>query len=100
MAPESTRPQRRCPGCGAETIKRSRRKYADHILSLFGQKPFRCRSCGRRFHLTTESVKAQRPGRTESRKRRRAARRIEALIYVFALVAFAVVAFAITQERG
>jgi hypothetical protein len=38
--------------------------------------------------------------RSESRRRRTAARRRELFIYAMALVAFAVAAFVITRERG
>lgn len=41
-----------CPGCGSRYVKGSRvRGVFDLGWSLFGYGPFRCLTCGRRFHF-------------------------------------------------
>ena len=50
---------RRCPSCGWSDIRRSVvRNAADYLLSLVGLVPFRCRSCGDRFHVGRRSLRA------------------------------------------
>ena len=42
----------RCPRCGCDLIDRMAREgLRDHLNSLFGRYPFRCRRCGLEFHL-------------------------------------------------
>jgi predicted RNA-binding Zn-ribbon protein involved in translation (DUF1610 family) len=92
-----------CPKCGSQAIRRSRRNLIDRLLALANLKAYRCRECGRRFHLPVDSAVPQPPkeqARSESRKRRRALKRREILVYVMALAAFAVAAFVITREGG
>jgi hypothetical protein len=66
---------------------------------LSGRKPFRCRSCRKRFYATAESAPGAKRNRAESAKRRRLSRRRETLVYACAMMAFAVVVFLITRER-
>ena len=41
----------RCPNCGWQNVRYSHSKGAlDMALSMFSVLPFRCRSCGTRFH--------------------------------------------------
>jgi transposase-like protein len=55
-AASESRPHRRkhgvCPKCGGHDVRRSSNKrVADDFMRLFSLKPFRCRSCRRRFFL-------------------------------------------------
>jgi C4-type Zn-finger protein len=43
--------QMNCPVCKSKDARRSHRQYmADHIFSLVGVYPWRCRNCEARFH--------------------------------------------------
>lgn len=99
MESESSKSQRKCPGCGADKVGRSRRTGVDYLLYAFGRRPFRCRSCGKRFYIAGESGPAKRNGRRESAARRQASRRRELLVYSFAMVAFVFIVFVITLEQ-
>jgi predicted RNA-binding Zn-ribbon protein involved in translation (DUF1610 family) len=41
----------RCPNCGWQNVRLSHNKgVLDTLLGIFSVSPFRCRSCGARFH--------------------------------------------------
>jgi predicted RNA-binding Zn-ribbon protein involved in translation (DUF1610 family) len=41
----------RCPNCGWLDVRRSQpHSFFDYLLRLIGLVPYRCRSCGERFH--------------------------------------------------
>ena len=39
-----------CPYCGSEDVRRTSPRWVDIFFYIFGLRPRRCRSCGRRFH--------------------------------------------------
>ncbi len=96
------RQSHKCISCGSTAIRRSRGHLVDRFWSLAGYKAYRCRDCRRRFHLVVQPspLPAKNGARSESRKRRKAVKRREVVVYVLALVAFAIAAFVITRERG
>ncbi len=87
MQSETIKSQRKCPGCGAERTVRSRSRFLDGLPAMLGRKPYRCRSCQKRFYVTVQEVKAS-PAETrrESRNRRRLTRRREITVYLSAAV--------------
>jgi len=48
MPDASTLP--RCPNCGWQNVRLSKSTGLDRVISALRIKPFRCRSCGHRFH--------------------------------------------------
>ena len=51
------RPSDVCPECGKNSVFRSRRRFpGDHLLSLIGLYPYRCRECDHRFHSRRRSA--------------------------------------------
>ena len=95
-------PRHKCPGCGSESIRRSRRTAIDQVRCIAGYRPYRCRECDRRFHLPyrRRAAAAKPETRSESHKRRRAIRHREFFVYAIALIAFAIMAVFLTRERG
>jgi DNA-directed RNA polymerase subunit RPC12/RpoP len=101
MASEN-KPSLRCPSCGSVTVRRSKRTLLDRLVAYAGYRPYRCHDCRRRYHVVSRDIVAgpKAEARVESRKRRKALKRRELVVYAFALVAFAIAAFVITRERG
>jgi len=47
-----------CPACHSESCRRSRRGgMKDRLASVFGLRPWRCRTCGRRFHAGVVAIR-------------------------------------------
>lgn len=50
--PEDPSPRRRCPTCGSDEVRRSRRRgLLEALLNLVGVKPYRCQRCDTRFRV-------------------------------------------------
>ena len=43
----------RCPQCGQEEVRRSRRSRLEHLLAIFRLYPYRCEVCDKRFFSFT-----------------------------------------------
>jgi hypothetical protein len=43
-------PSNTCPQCRCASVRRSRRRFYDWPMALFGLKASRCTSCGLRFY--------------------------------------------------
>jgi DNA-binding cell septation regulator SpoVG len=51
VVPSSPVPERVCPKCSSEYVKRASRVGLERLMSLFYIYPFRCQPCGHRFRL-------------------------------------------------
>ena len=51
VVPPSPVPERVCPKCSSEYVKRASRVGLERLISLFYIYPFRCQPCGHRFRL-------------------------------------------------
>ena len=97
-----------CTKCQTDSAHRSHRVgIREHLSSLLGYYPYRCRNCGRRFQTQghsepgTASPAARGVEReithTRGALRRRAVRRA-ILLYGGALILFAVILYYLTRE--
>ena len=55
--PTAARTARRCPFCGAQTIRRSRRRgvIERYLMPAIRMRPYRCEDCDYRFYSTSSS---------------------------------------------
>jgi hypothetical protein len=95
----------KCPKCGSSSVRRSRSTMLDRVLAIFDLKALKCRQCKCRFRTryhepTVVEKKTSETQRSESRRRRRVARRREIQVYACALGAFLFMLYVITRERG
>ena len=53
----SSEGKKRCPSCGGSDTRHSvRNGLLDAFMQMFHKRPFRCRSCRRRFYGTDEDA--------------------------------------------
>ena len=97
-----------CSKCNTDSAHRSHRVgIQEHLASLLGYHPYRCRNCGRRFQvLGHPEAGAASPAakgvereitHTRSAQRRKAVRRM-ILLFGAALIVFAVILYYLTRE--